>query len=317
MSMQGRPTRSALAVGSCHRAPRRRDPLARLDQARRGRGRHHRLLAGPDQGRAPPLADRAGTLGRRNQAARGQPDRRVGLARRHRERQGPPRGGHGRPARRGGHLGRRQAGRRHALVRLRPRPAEDRGRPDRPSPAGSRSGPSRGASCSRPTARRPTWRWAWPTRWRRSISSTLQVTARVAVGREPRGIALSPDGSLLLVGNARSQDVSVVSTRIDGRLPDDPDRGGQPAAGGHQRRRQAGLRRQHAEPRVRDDLEQHRPGLGAGPAADARRSRRPASPFATLSLDPRGKAAADAHGVADRQAMASSWPSAWAELTKS
>ena len=40
----------------------------------------------------------------------------------------------------------------------------------------------------------------------------MKVTARVAVGREPRGIALSPDGSLLLVGNARSQDVSLVST---------------------------------------------------------------------------------------------------------
>jgi YVTN family beta-propeller protein len=37
---------------------------------------------------------------------------------------------------------------------------------------------------------------------------TLRVSARVAVGREPRGLALSPDGSMLLGGNARSQEVS-------------------------------------------------------------------------------------------------------------
>ncbi len=29
-----------------------------------------------------------------------------------------------------------------------------------------------------------------------------EVTGRLAVGREPRGLALSPDGSRLLVGNA-------------------------------------------------------------------------------------------------------------------
>ena len=39
-----------------------------------------------------------------------------------------------------------------------------------------------------------------------------EVTGRLAVGREPRGLALSPDGSLLLVGNARSQDMSVIAT---------------------------------------------------------------------------------------------------------
>ena len=97
-----------------------------------------------------------------------------------------------------------------------------------------------------------------------------EVTARVSVGREPRGIAISPDGSLLLVGNARSQNVSVVSTRSMGvfrTIPIEGDNLRQVTISG---RWQARLHRQHAQPRVRDDLEQHRPRLGAGPAADAR-----------------------------------------------
>ena len=83
-----------------------------------------------------------------------------------------------------------------------------------------------------------------PRRARRSPAGWRSAASRA-------GIALSPDGSLLLVGNARSQDVSVVSTRRLERRPDDPDRGGQPPAGGHRARRQVRLRRQHEEPRVR------------------------------------------------------------------
>ena len=44
-----------------------------------------------------------------------------------------------------------------------------------------------------------------------------KVTGRLAVGREPRGIALSPDESRLLVSNARSQSVSVIDPRQRGR----------------------------------------------------------------------------------------------------
>ena len=36
------------------------------------------------------------------------------------------------------------------------------------------------------------------------------VTGRVTVGREPRGLALTPDGAKLIVGNARSESLSVV-----------------------------------------------------------------------------------------------------------
>ena len=39
-----------------------------------------------------------------------------------------------------------------------------------------------------------------------------EVTGRVAVGREPRGIALGPDGAHLLVGNARSGDLTLIRT---------------------------------------------------------------------------------------------------------
>ena len=124
------------------------------------------------------------------------------------------------------------------------------------------------------------------------------MTGRLAVGREPRGIALSPDGSRLLVGNARSRR-RLAHRRQGLEGPEHhPDRRRQPPAGGHQRRRQDGLHRQHEEPRVRHDPEQHRPGLGARPAADARAARRLGAPIATLSLDTQGKAASDAHGVA-------------------
>ena len=40
-----------------------------------------------------------------------------------------------------------------------------------------------------------------------------KVTGRLPVGREPRGIALTPDGSRLLVSNARSQNVSLIDVK--------------------------------------------------------------------------------------------------------
>lgn len=40
----------------------------------------------------------------------------------------------------------------------------------------------------------------------------LEITGRVAVGREPRGLALTPDGDRLLVGNNRSGDMTLIRT---------------------------------------------------------------------------------------------------------
>src|SRR5262245_54130743 len=39
-----------------------------------------------------------------------------------------------------------------------------------------------------------------------------KVTGRLSVGREPRSLVLSPDGAQLLVGNARSQNLTVIAT---------------------------------------------------------------------------------------------------------
>ena len=109
---------------------------------------------------------------------------------------------------------RRQAGRRHALVRLRPGACstiED----DRLKVAGRvEVGPEpRGVAISprRQDGLRGRGR---EQRGRRGSTSTrAKVTGRLAVGREPRGIALSPDGSLL----ARRQ--RAVAGRLGDRRP--------------------------------------------------------------------------------------------------
>ena len=132
----------------------------------------------------------------------------------------------------------------------------------------------------------------------RSISSRLRVAARVAVGREPRGLALSPDGSLLLVGNARSQDVSVVSTQSLGVLRTIPIEGDN-------------LRQVAISPDGKHGYIANMKNRGFATTANnidlgwvlGQRLTRvdldtPEPSYATLSLDPRGKAAADAHGVA-------------------
>ncbi len=43
--------------------------------------------------------------------------------------------------------------------------------------------------------------------------ATRKVTGRVGVGREPRGLAITPDGSKLVVGNARGKSISVIDLR--------------------------------------------------------------------------------------------------------
>ena len=75
-------------------------------------------------------------------------------------------------------------------------------------------------------------------------------------GRRPRAARAwrsRPTGRGSLVGNARSQDVSVIDARtwtVERTIPIDGDNLRQVAVG---RRRQDGLRRQHEEPRVRHD----------------------------------------------------------------
>ena len=124
-----------------------------------------------------------------------------------------------------------------------------------------------------------------------------KVTGRIGVGREPRGLAILADGSKLVVGNARSGDLSIVdlkkwvverTTSIDGvnlrQVVVGPD--GKTAYVANMKNRRFATTRNNIDlgwvlgqrlTRVAID--------GSSPT------------FATISLDPRGQAAADAHGV--------------------
>ena len=127
---------------------------------------------------------------------------------------------------------------------------------------------------------------------------TMRVSARVAVGREPRGIALSSDGSILLVGNARSQDVSVISTQSLGVLRTIPIEG--------DNLRQVAIsfdgKRGYIANMKNRGFATTSNNIDLGWVLGQRLTRvdlDTAEPsFSTLSLDPRGKAAADAHGMA-------------------
>ena len=127
---------------------------------------------------------------------------------------------------------------------------------------------------------------------------TMRVSARVAVGREPRGLALSPDGSILLVGNARSQEVSVISTQSLGvfrTIPIEGDNLRQVAISADGKRGYIANMKNRGFATTSNNID-------LGWVLGQRLTRvdlDTAEPsFATLSLDPRGKAAADAHGVA-------------------
>jgi len=125
------------------------------------------------------------------------------------------------------------------------------------------------------------------------------VTGRLDVGREPRGVALTPDGSRLIVGNARSQNVSVVATgpwKVERTVAIDGDNLRQVAVGPDGAYAYLANMKNRGFATTRNNID-----LGwvlgqrltrVSLAADD------SDPFATLSLDPQGKAAADAYGVA-------------------
>jgi YVTN family beta-propeller protein len=124
------------------------------------------------------------------------------------------------------------------------------------------------------------------------------VSGRLAVGREPRGIDLSGGGHKLLVGNARSQSVSVIDTRswaVAGTIPIDGDNLRQVAISPDGKVGYVANMRNRRFPTNRTNIDQGWV-LGQRLTRVDLDSREPS--FATLSLDTRGQAAADAHGVA-------------------
>lgn len=124
-----------------------------------------------------------------------------------------------------------------------------------------------------------------------------EVTGRVEVGREPRGLALSRDGATLLVGNSRSSNLSVVRTNdlvVERTLPIDG----------------VNLRQVALDPDGRHGYAAHmknrgmattRNNIDLGWVLGQRLTRvvlDGSDDFATLSLDPQGRAVSDAHGTA-------------------
>ncbi|MFO0888696.1 MAG: beta-propeller fold lactonase family protein [Isosphaeraceae bacterium] len=125
----------------------------------------------------------------------------------------------------------------------------------------------------------------------------MKVTGRAAVGREPRGIAISPDGSTLLVGNARSQDVSVVSLpafKVERSIPIEGDNLRQVAISPDGKRGYIANMKNRRFATTANNID-------LGWVLGQRLTRVDldgSGPYATISLDPRGEAAADAHGMA-------------------
>ena len=125
----------------------------------------------------------------------------------------------------------------------------------------------------------------------------LAVTGRLAVGREPRGLALSPDGARLLVGNARGKSLTVIATAswtVERTIPAAVDNLRQVAVGpdGNTGYVASMSNKGFATTSRNIDL-----GWVLGQritkvALDGSEG------FSTLSIDPQGKAAGDAHGVA-------------------
>ncbi len=123
------------------------------------------------------------------------------------------------------------------------------------------------------------------------------VTSQLAVGREPRGLALSADGARLLVGNARSQEVSVIAVgpwTVERTLPIEGDNLRQVAIGPDGRTGYVANMKNRGFATTSNNID-----LGWVLGQRLTRVMLDGSErYATLSLDPRGQAAADAHGVA-------------------
>ncbi|HEU5118331.1 MAG TPA: cytochrome c peroxidase, partial [Isosphaeraceae bacterium] len=126
---------------------------------------------------------------------------------------------------------------------------------------------------------------------------SLTVTGRLSVDREPRGIALSPDGSLLAVSNARAGTISIIDRRawrVLRSLPTDGVNLRQVAFGPEGRFAYVANMHNRGFSTTRNNID-------IGWVLGQRLTRVPvdgSDDFSTISLDPQGQAAADAHGVA-------------------
>lgn len=125
-----------------------------------------------------------------------------------------------------------------------------------------------------------------------------QVTGRLGVGREPRELALAPDGQRLVVGNNRSGSLSLIDLRqwsVQRTFPIDGENLRQMAIGSDGRAYVANMQnRRFATTSNNIDI-----GWVLGQRV-TRVALESEGDFATLSLDPRGRAVGDVHGLAIR-----------------
>jgi YVTN family beta-propeller protein len=128
-----------------------------------------------------------------------------------------------------------------------------------------------------------------------------RVSGRLSVGREPRGLALSADGNRLVVGNARSKSVCEVSTRdwdVVRTIGIDGDNLRQVALSADGQTAYIANMHNRGFPTTSNSIDlgwvlgQRLTRISLGEGEEG---------YATLSLDARGKAAGDAHGVAVSQ----------------
>lgn len=127
---------------------------------------------------------------------------------------------------------------------------------------------------------------------------SAKVTGRLAVGREPRGLAITPDGQMLAVGNARSHDISVIDVAkwaVERSVAIDSENTRQVTIGADGKTAYTVNMRNRRFPTTRNNIDV---GWVLGQRLTKVRLDDTSGDFATVALDPEGKATADVHGVA-------------------
>jgi YVTN family beta-propeller protein len=124
------------------------------------------------------------------------------------------------------------------------------------------------------------------------------VTGRLAVGREPRGIAVSPDGRRLMIGNNRSQSISVIDTTswtVERTISIAGDNLRQVAIAADGMTGYVANMKNRGFATTKNNIDI---GWVLGQRLTRVMLDGSDSEYATLTLDPRGEAMGDAHGVA-------------------
>ncbi|WP_165234188.1 beta-propeller fold lactonase family protein [Aquisphaera insulae] len=126
----------------------------------------------------------------------------------------------------------------------------------------------------------------------------LRIAGRVKVGREPRGLAISPDGKLLLVGSSRAGELAILSTESLGVIRTIPIEGNvlrQVAFSADGKFGYVANMKNRGFAATSNNIDQ---GWVLGQRLTRIELADPKPSYAALTLDPRGKAAGDAHGMA-------------------